>query len=56
LDLCVGQFDVRRATVDHHTHAAAVRFAESGNAKELAEGVAHCMKMLNQGAKFVERF
>jgi hypothetical protein len=56
LDLCVGQFDVRRAAVDHHAYAAPVRFAKSGDTKELAEGTTHCVKMLNQRGKFVERF
>ena len=56
LDPCLGQFNVRRATVDDHAHAAPVRFAKSRDAKELAKGVAHCVKMLNQGAKIVERF
>jgi hypothetical protein len=46
LDFRPGQFDVRRATIDDHAHAAAVRFAESRNAKELAEGVAHCVAIL----------
>ena len=32
---------LRRAAVDDDTDAAAVGFAESGDAKELAEGVAH---------------
>src|SRR4029434_3306899 len=51
LDLCVGQFDVRRATADHHAYAAPVRFAKSGDAKELAEGTAHCVAILIQSAR-----
>jgi hypothetical protein len=46
LDLGLGQFDVRRAPVDHNANAAAVRFAKSGDAKELAESVAHCVPIL----------
>jgi hypothetical protein len=46
LDFRCGQFDIRRATVDDHAHAAAVRFAESRDAKELAEGVAHSVAIL----------
>jgi len=46
LDLGFGQLNVRRATVDHHADAPTVRFAKSRNAKELAEGVAHCVAIL----------
>ncbi len=41
LDTCLRQFNIRRATVDDHAHAAPVRFAKSGDAKELAKGVTH---------------
>ena len=34
--------DLRRATIDHHADAAAVRFTKSRDAKKLAECVAHC--------------
>jgi hypothetical protein len=42
LDPCLGHFNVWRATVDDHAHAAPVRFAKSSDAKELAKRVAHC--------------
>jgi hypothetical protein len=46
LDLGLGHFNVRRAPVDHNANAATVRFAKSGDAKELAESVAHCVPIL----------
>ena len=37
LDIRFADFNARRTTVDHHTDTATVRFAQGGNAKELAE-------------------
>jgi len=42
LNVRFGNVDPRRAAVDHHADTAAMRFAKSGHAKELAEGVRHC--------------
>jgi len=41
LNLSARERNPWRTTIDDHTDAATVRFAESGDAKKLAKGVAH---------------
>jgi hypothetical protein len=48
LDLTRIDLDLRRTTVDHHTNAAAVRLAKSGNAEELTKSASHETTILNQ--------
>src|SRR5215475_4331875 len=40
------QLEIWRASVDYNAHPAAMRFAKSGRAKELAEAVSHCVPIL----------
>jgi hypothetical protein len=41
LNFRFGNFDARRATIDHHTDAATMGLAKCGDAKQLAKCVAH---------------
>ena len=41
LNVGFGDVDLGRTTIDHNADAAAVRFAERRDAKELSESVAH---------------
>src|SRR5262249_56750349 len=48
LNFRFGEVDLRRATIDHHTDPAAVRFAERRDPKELTEAIAHESENLDQ--------
>jgi hypothetical protein len=47
LNFRFGNFDARRATIDHHANAAAMGLAKCGDAKQLAKRVGHFAKMVN---------
>src|SRR5205807_2588260 len=55
LNLRFRDVDLRRATIDHHTNAAAVRFTERGDPKKLAKGVHElCVSSSYRFGNFIE--
>src|SRR4029077_11950968 len=56
LNVGFADLDLRRATIDHNADAAAVRFAEGGNAKKLAKGITHFERMLNHSSAICRAF
>src|SRR5262249_24013686 len=56
LNFGFGNFDPRRATINHHADAAAMGLAECGDAEQLAKCVGHWNgKLKTRLAKFVGR-
>ena len=54
LDFRFGNFDARRATIDHHADAAAMGLAKCGDAEQLAKCVAHRSRKLNKTSPNVQ--